>query len=275
MRLHLQNYVQLASRTPVSAGVALLGRADARAVFDARRNVDVDCSLLHHAGFALALAARIRDHPAQTLAGGTGAGNTEHGLLIAYLAAPGAGLARSRPFTGGCSAPMTLLADLITADLDFSLLAEGGFFKGQGDIGAGIAASLGASAPSPADVDVHTEEVAEDVAENIAEVGKVRRVEALEASAAVHTGVAELVIARALFSVHKDAIRLSALLELLFRLGIAGIAVRMVLHGQLAIGALDLLLGGRAGYAQDFVVITFCLRCQISLNKSDRPRNVQ
>src|SRR4029077_11491318 len=38
--------------------------------------------------------------------------------------------------------------------------------------------------------------------------------------------------------------------------------VRMVLHGQLAVRAFDLLLGGRAAHAQYFVVIAFCLRRQ-------------
>src|SRR6185295_9083016 len=39
---------------------------------------------------------------------------------------------------------------------------------------------------------------------------------------------------------------------------VARIAVGVVLEGELAIGGLDLLLGGVAGNAQDFVVVALC-----------------
>src|SRR5262249_26737589 len=124
MRLYFQNDIKIARRAAVHAGVALLRIANACAVLDARRNVHVDCALLHHTRFSLALAARIRDHAPQTLARGTCAGNAEHGLLIAHLAASAACGTRRRPLAGSRSAAVTLFARFITADLHFSLFAE-------------------------------------------------------------------------------------------------------------------------------------------------------
>ncbi len=69
--------------------------------------------------------------------------------------------------------------------------------------------------------------------------------------------MAEAVIARALLGVGQNGVGLAALLEALFRLRIIGVAVRMVLQRELAIGALDLLIGGGAADAQHFVVIAF------------------
>src|SRR6266705_366080 len=74
--------------------------------------------------------------------------------------------------------------------------------------------------------------------------------------------MAVLVIALALLRVTEHAVRFRGFLELLFRFRIAGIAVWMELHGQLTVRALDLLLRGRAGHAQYFVIVAFCLCCQ-------------
>src|SRR5690242_6680929 len=98
MRLHLQDYVQIARRASVRAHVALFLIADARAVFHASRYRYVYLVLLHHATFAFALAARIGNHASHALAGWTRSGNAEHCLLISHLAAACAGLARGRSF---------------------------------------------------------------------------------------------------------------------------------------------------------------------------------
>src|SRR5262249_49705290 len=192
--------------------------------------------------------------------GGTGAGKAEGGLLVAHVAAACARGTSRRRLPRRRSAAPALVARFIAAHLDFGLLAEGGLFEGQRQVAAGVTAALRPAAPASA-AHVHAEKVAEDIAEDIAEIGEVGRIEAAEA-AAVQAGMSVLVIASALVRVHQHTVRLGALLELLFRLAVPRIAVGMVLHRQLAVGALDLLVGGRAGHAQDFVVVTFCLCCQ-------------
>ena len=62
------------------------------------------------------------------------------------------------------------------------------------------------------------------------------------AGAVAHPRVAEAVVALALFGVPQHLVRLGGMLELLLGLGVVGVAVRMVLHRLLAVGASDVLL---------------------------------
>src|SRR5690606_6240510 len=57
--------------------------------------------------------------------------------------------------------------------------------------------------------------------------------------------------------VGQHLVRLGRLLELLFGLLIARIAVRVILHGHLAIRALDLVIARVAIDIQDFVIVAF------------------
>jgi hypothetical protein len=70
------------------------------------------------------------------------------------------------------------------------------------------------------------------------------------------------VVDRALLRVGENRIGLADLFEFFFRVGIIGIPVRMVLQCKLAVSALQLNFRDRAGHAQYFVVIAFCVRRQ-------------
>ena len=78
-------------------------------------------------------------------------------------------------------------------------------------------------------------------------------IEALRAAA--DAGVAEAIVARALVGVAEDRVGLGRFLELLFGLLVALVAIGMELQRQLAIRALDLLIGGGPGDLEDLVVI--------------------
>jgi hypothetical protein len=67
--------------------------------------------------------------------------------------------------------------------------------------------------------------------------------------------VAEPVIGGALVGIGKHGIGLGRFLELLLRIRVAGVAVRMVPERELAVRALDLLISCAAPDAQDLVVI--------------------
>jgi hypothetical protein len=71
----------------------------------------------------------------------------------------------------------------------------------------------------------------------------------------IQAGVAEAVIGGALLVVGKDGISLAAFLEPGLGVRIAGVAVRVVLHRQLAVGGLQFRLASRPRAAQDFIVI--------------------
>ena len=74
-----------------------------------------------------------------------------------------------------------------------------------------------------------------------------------------HAGVAILVIGGALLCVRKHLVGLFGLFELFFGAlgGIPLIAVRVVLHRQLAISLLDFVLGSVLGNAEDLVIVSF------------------
>lgn len=75
----------------------------------------------------------------------------------------------------------------------------------------------------------------------------------------VHAGVAILVVGGALLCVRKHLVGLFGLFELFFGAlgGIPLIAVRVVLHRQLAISLLDFVLGSVLGNAEDLVIVSF------------------
>ena len=68
-------------------------------------------------------------------------------------------------------------------------------------------------------------------------------------------GVAEAVVHAPLLRVGEHRVGLGRFLELLLGLLVAGIAVGVVLERELAVGALDLLLGGRPRDAEHLVVV--------------------
>ena len=74
-------------------------------------------------------------------------------------------------------------------------------------------------------------------------------------SGAGDAGVAEAIVGRPLVGVRDDRVRLGRELELLLGGRVSGIAVRMVLERQLAIGALDGSVAGIPPDAEDLVVV--------------------
>jgi hypothetical protein len=69
--------------------------------------------------------------------------------------------------------------------------------------------------------------------------------------------VAETVIGGALVAVLEHVIGLVDFLELVLAFVVARIAIRVVLHGELAVRGLELDLGAGARDAQDFVIVAF------------------
>ena len=110
----------------------------------------------------------------------------------------------------------------------------------------------------------------EQVAEDVVEIVEHRGVEsAIAARAAGNSGVTEAVVARALLGIGENRVGFAAFLEALLGRRIVGIAVGMVLQSELAIGALDFLVVGRAADAQHFVVIAFYVGSQNCLPFSE------
>ena len=65
------------------------------------------------------------------------------------------------------------------------------------------------------------------------------------------------VIGRTLLGIDQHRISFGNLLELVFRIRIVRIPIRMVLHGEFAVGALDLVLGATPLDSQHLVIVGF------------------
>ena len=74
-------------------------------------------------------------------------------------------------------------------------------------------------------------------------------------AALLEGGVTEAVIGGALVAVLEDVIGLVDLFEFVLAFGVARIAIRMMLHGELAERGLELGVAAGARYAQNFVVV--------------------
>ena len=72
-----------------------------------------------------------------------------------------------------------------------------------------------------------------------------------------HARMSKPVIERPLLAIRQNRVRLRHLLELLFRVRIIRIPIRMVSQRQLAVSALDLDVSSRARNAQHLVIISF------------------
>ena len=259
----------------VGAGIAHAREAEALIIVDARRDIGLQSLLDRDGAAAVAALAGVLDELALAAAAGAGLlglhdaeGRT---LLTNDKASAAAVRAGLRAGTGGAAAAVALGTLLLTGDGDVLLAAMHRLVKRQGDAHPDVLALAGGvGVRRTARAAKTAEAAAKDVAENIAKVNTVAAKAAETAKAAgaaavlgsvvgVNTGKAVLVVELALLRVRKHLVCLVDLLELFLGILVAGVIVRVVLHGQLAVSLFDLRVGGRLGYTQHFVVITFLL----------------
>ena len=137
------------------------------------------------------------------------------------------------------------LAHLQPWNLDLGLEPAGGVLQRDLQLVLEVLAAPGAAAAPAA---AAGEEALEDVLEE--------RAEALAEVHAAQTGDGpEAIVLRALVGIGEHGVGLARLLEAVLGLLVAGIAIGVVLHGELAIRLLELRVAGRARDAEDLVVV--------------------
>src|SRR5690606_11617911 len=249
MLAHAHFHVEVAGRRARRAGLALAIEADAIAAVDAGGNLDREDLLVLDAAGAVALAAGVAHHLATTGAFRTGLLHGEDATLETHLAVA---------MAGGAGLDLAVLRAAALAvralgqgrDLDPLLDAGDGLLQVQLHHVADVGTTAGTAPASGT-----AEDGAEDVAEDVVHVR--RRPAPAATHAVLERSMAVGVIGAALARVGQDLVRLLALLERGFGGGIAGVAVRVVLHRAAAIGLFQLFVAGGAGHAQHFVVVAF------------------
>src|SRR5262245_27208414 len=251
MRSEGEKKIKVARRTAADAGLAFAGEPDAGAVLDAGRNVHGQRALARHAPRAGAGRAGIADHLAAALAVRAGALQREEALRVqdASLAAaartglrPGAGL-RARARAG--------LAGDRGRDAHLRGLAGIGLFQADLHVVAQVGAAL-APAAAPAPAAAHAEEIVENVGEGRGHVAEAAA--GARPGTVLERGVTEAVIGRALVGVLEHFIGFVDFLEAGLGALVAGVAVGMPFHRQLAERGFQLAIGRRAFDLEDFVV---------------------
>lgn len=265
--LNVKHDVEVAGRPSVASAFTESGETYARSIFHAGWNLCINRSLLQSSAFTLALRTRVGNHATRALAGGTGASDAKKALLITDLPLTGTGAAGYGGFAGSGAGTPTLCACLMMTHRDFGFRAEHRFFKFQIDVLAEISASLGTRtlAGAAASEDIPDPE---DVSEDIA---KVLETGAAETGAArpipTDSRMPEPVVQGTFFTVAKNSVGFARLLELLLRVGIVRIAVRMELQGKSAISAFNLLVGRLPGDTKNLVVVSLYVASQNNLPK--------
>src|SRR3990167_3871094 len=242
--------VQIARWATVGARFA--GAADAHAMVDAGRNFDFQRFLLLELALALAGGAGLGNDLACAAAVWAGLLHTEETLAHLHRAATLAGSTGLGTGPGFGTAAVAGVAGVPGGDTDLRILTARGFFQrhfhGVAQVAATVHAARAAT-PAPAILAKH---VAEDVAKRFRKAAKPFRARSAGAAhVRIDARVAILVVGGTLLCVGQHFVGLLGLLELVLGHlgGITLVAVRMVLHRQLAIGVL--------GNAEDFVVVSF------------------
>ncbi len=134
--------------------------------------------------------------------------------------------------------------------LDGHFGAQGGIHEVQGQIIPQVAAGQGPSLPG-AEIR-ETEEIFENVAEAAEDVGEIVKTGEAGGRDAL---VTVMIIKPPFFRVPQDLVSFGGFLEFFFGFFIAGIAVWMILEGNLAVLLLDVGGGGVACHPQNAIVI--------------------
>jgi len=261
MGLHADLNEEVSGGTAAVTALTLTAEAQLCARVHAGGNVDQKFSLFFHPAFSVAGRARVFDHLALAVTGGTRTGHGEKSLLPDHLSAAPAGAASLHARAGLGSAAVAGGAVVLAAKLDGLFIALHHVFQFDFQNVAQIrspARPRGRRAlTAPAASSAHAaEKITEDVAELFKDVRDV--VKALAASApeaALEGRVAEAVVLSALVRVAEDFIGLGRFFEFFFGLFVPRVLVRMVLHGELAVGLFDSDLIRGAFDFEDFVIV--------------------
>jgi hypothetical protein len=194
-----------------------------------------------------AALAGIFDDLSLAAAVGAGSHNAEKALLVAHLPAPLAGDAGIRRGSLFGSLAFAFLAFFEARDVKLFLFSGGGFFQGNFQIVAQIRPALCRRAARARACPEHIAK-AEEI-ENVFDVSGKPGGAVACAGTCAHALMTETVIGCAFLRVGKHRVGFRRFFKFFFRLGVAGIFVRMMLDRQLAVSRFNFGFGRGAADA--------------------------
>jgi hypothetical protein len=272
---------QVARRTTVAPRTAPALEPDALAVAHTRRQPHLDLARPALDAGAVAGGARVVDHVALARTVGARLREAEEALVVVDDPPAVALRAHVRGRARLGAASVAGRASRVAREVDRGRQAPYGVVEVEVQLGlevrppvrAGAPARAAGRAPPAAAVEQATEHVAQvaDVLEPEGARGPARAAGPGATEHAAHRAqLADLVVFLALSGVADDVVGRRHLLEALLGGLVAGVRVGVVLAGQLAVRALDVLLGGRVAHPEDAVVVLLeplALGCHVPLSR--------
>ena len=246
-------HIEIARRRAPRAGLPFARHAQAVAVIHSGRHRDGQRLATLHAAATAAGRARVADDAAGATAARTRLLEREKALGDADLATPAALRTIDGLGAGLGPAAIAALAGRQVGHGNLHRVAAHGLLQrelhGVLQIRAGSGAAA-AARPSP-------EDVAKDLAEDVADVAEAGGVEPRSARRAVHASVAEAIVTLPLLGVRQHGVGFRGFLELLLRVRVAGVAIRVVFHGEPAVRFFHVRFRSAAVNAKDVVIVAF------------------
>ena len=243
--------VQITCGRAVRTRFAFAAQADALTVVDAGGNVDLNGFAGFGAAFATAFDTRVFDFLACAVAGRTGLLHLENGLADVYRTGTVTGRTSRCGRAGFCAAAVADIAFFVGWDVDAFFDAFGGVFQRDFDADLQIRALIvWLTAAAPASAEHLAEDVGKVEALCAAESAKTAESARAAAHALLKCGMAVLVIHGAFFFVGQGVVGFLNFFKFFFRLFVAGIAVGVVFHRQLAVGFFDFVVARTARHAE-------------------------
>ena len=262
MALDENLYQQVTVGTAVGAHTALTPDTDALAVVHTGRDLDLDPIGAANLALALTGVAGGLDDLAPSGAGRTGGSGCHlhaHEILDGPDLAGAAALGTGLDDTVGAAAAGTCVAIFDPLGGNLLVTAKGCFLEGQLQPGYHIFTPAGIILGRSSAAAAATEDITEDVAQitEVAETVSAAVAAGAGAVVGIHSGMTELVIAGALLIVGQDFVGLTQFLELLLGGLVAGVPVRVILHGAFPVGLLYFISAGSLLDTQHLIVIAF------------------
>ena len=229
------------------------GQAQASAIVYPSRNVDLELPILAFGSTTAAGITVLIDDLTHATASRAGLTNRKEATLDMNLSTPAASSANPWLRTGFRTGSIARLAGLGAWELDFRLRPKNGVFELNFDLVLQVRTASHSAATTAAS----SEEITENIPENVASISEISRIKSALTSAA-HARMTELVVLLAFRVVAEYRVGLGRRLEAILSFVITRVPIRVVLHRQLSVSALDDIGRCAALNTERFVVILLC-----------------
>src|SRR5438874_11314975 len=253
--------IKIALRATANTGLPIARGAQPRTLADSGRNLQFNAAQFFHAPLAMAVPARLLEDLSGAATARTCLRNLKESARTDHLPTAATNGTCNASRTGLSAATLTFIAGLQLRDFNFFFDAKRRLLQRDLHIVTQIGTTLSilrtrGRAPKECLENAAADSAAaENFTENIEWIMKTTAAETRTSGG--EGGVAETVVGRPFIRVDEDIVSFAELLKFFLGMGVIGIFVRMKLDRELAISAIDFLLGNVVLHNENFIIIAF------------------